>query len=317
MPARPAVRRRPGAGYSLAEVVISLSVFIAILVGVLFIFNLNYRLARDRGDAAERQEALRRARAEVVRLARTAGGGALPPELAIEVARDVAPGSRVGGAGSPRVVAGTDVLTVRGVFSTPLLRVGPADGSLRLGGAGAAAAGAVEIHDPSPQTGVAQNLAELAAVLTARGPRTASLLLVSQLDESAFAVVVGDLARARVAWDGGRAARIDLPFDGAVAPPRLAGAGPAAALRGAAFVGLLEEYRFFVREAFSAPGDQTSTPRPQLSVARFVPGTDLPWGGGEGEPPVDLADNVVDLEVELAVNAAGELEVAVEIESGG
>ena len=157
-------RRDRAAGYSLAEVVVSLAVFIAILLGVLFIFNLNYRLARGRGDTAQRQAALRAAQHDLVRLVDVAGGSGLPHDLAISVRSNAAPGSRIGGPGSPRVVAGTDVLTVRGVFSTPLYRVGEADGRLRLGGAGAPTKGLVEIRDPSPQTGVNQDLTELAAV---------------------------------------------------------------------------------------------------------------------------------------------------------
>ena len=99
MPAERAAGRRPrrGAGYSLPEVVVSLAVFAAILLGVLFVFNLNYRLARGRSDDAEHQEALRRAQHDLVRLVRLAGRGGLPHDLAIEVTSNVAPDSRSAG----------------------------------------------------------------------------------------------------------------------------------------------------------------------------------------------------------------------------
>ncbi len=310
---RPAIRRRQ-AGYSLAEVVVSLTVFLAILLGVLFIFNLNYRLARGRGDSAERQDALRSAEHEMVRLARLAGRGGLPRDLAIEIDVDVDPGTRIGGPDSPGVVAGTDVLTVRGVFSTPLFRVGPADGSLRLRATGATTAGVVEIRDPSPQTGVAQSLAELAAILDARRPAPAALLLVSQLDESIFAVVETDPAGAAITREGDNVTGITLGFEAAEPAAALGGAGPAAALRGAAFVGVLEEYRFYIRATFSAPGDETSAPRSQLSVARFVPGTDKPWGDANTSLAVDLADNVGDLEVTIAGDGDGDNPVVVDLE---
>ncbi len=309
--------RRSGAGYSLAEVVVSLTVFIAILLGVLFIFNLNYRLARNRSDTAHRREVLRSAQHDMVRLVRMAGRGGLPHSLAIDVESNVAPDTRIGGAGSPRIVAGTDVLTVRGVFSTPLFRAGPADGGLRLGGAGASATGVIEIHDPSPQTGVAQDLAEFTAILEARRSGTDALLLVSQLDESIFAVVESAVESAAIGRQGDRVTRVALSFDSAGVPAALTGAGPAAALRGAAFVGILEEYRFYVREAFSAPGDPTSTPRPQLSMARFVPGTDRPWGGTGASLSVDLAENVVDLQVALGVDTDGDGRVAADPEDPG
>lgn len=288
------------AGYSLAEVVISLAIFTAILVGVLLVFNLNYRQARSRSDAARRHEALRGAQDELVRLVATAGRDGLPAELAIGVRSNVAPGSRVAGPASPRLVTGTDVLTVRGVFSTPLLRGGPHERS-----GGEAESRAVELHDPSPETGVAQELAELAAAIEARGAERESLLLVSQLDESILTVVTTDLRAAQIARVNGRVAGIGLTISAAGAPSTLAGGGLAAALRGPVFVGILEEYRFFVREAFAAPGDPDSKLRPQLSVARFVPGTDQPWGGAAGRF-VDLADEVFDLQVALGIDADGD-----------
>ncbi len=319
MPAeRPGIRRpRRGAGYSLAEVVVSLAIFAAILLGVLFVFNLNYRLARGRSDAAARQEALRRAQNDLVRMVRLAGRGGLPHDLAIEVASNVVPGSRIGGPDSPRVVAGSDILTVRGVFSTPLFRVGPADGGLRLGEAGAPPAGVVEIRDPSPQTGVAQSLAELAAGLEARRTDSGSLLLVSQLDESIFAVVASDPGRTRITRVGELVTAVALSFDAAGAPPGLAGSGPAEALRGAAVVGLLEEYRFYLRAAFSTPGDERSVPRPQLSMARFVPGTDRPWDQDPANLAIDLADDIIDFQVALGGDLDGDGQVAAEAAAPG
>ena len=295
--------------------VVSLAVFIAILLGVLFIFNLNYRLARGRGDTAERQRALRDARHEIERLVRTAGRGGLPAELAIEVDDDVAAGRRIGGPGSPAVVAGSDVLTVRGVFATPLFRVGPADGSLRLS-AGAPASGTVEIRDPSPQTGVAQSLAELAAALAAERRAAAALVLVSQLDEAVFAVVEADLGRAEIEREGDRVSRVALSFATGGVPPALAGSDPAAALRGAAFVGLLEEYRFYLRAARAAPGDETSARRRQLSVARFAPGSDRPWDDDEANLAVDLADDVADLQVTAEFGGGGEGRVSIDLGEG-
>lgn len=305
---------RRGRGYSLAEVVVSLTVFIALLVGVLLFFNLNFRQARERVDAAQRQEALRSARHDLERLLRMAGRGALPLELAIEVASRVAPGTRIAGPGSPLVVAGTDVLTVRGVFSAPLLQVGPAAADPRPGGGDQTPAGTLEIHDPNPQTGVTQELAELAAAVEAGTAGSETLLLLSQLDESVFATVESDLAAAQILRDGQRVSGVTLPFASRRAATPLAGAGPAAALRGGAFAGILEEYRFYVRQARSAPGDQTSTPRPQLSVARLVPGTDRPWGGSGASLAIDLADHITDLRVTVSDDREGEVGVSVALD---
>ena len=295
---RPSRRRARAAGYTLAEVVVSLSVFIAILLAVLFIFHLNYRQARGRGDTAQRQQEVRGARHDVVRLVESAGRGGLPRALAISVTSNAEPGSRIGGPGSPPIVAGTDVLVVRGVLSSPLYRIAPADGG--------PAPALVEIRDPSPQTGVSQDLTELAAAVEADAARRGTLLLLSQLDESIYAVAGTAFADATVSRRGGRVAAVTLAVDSAGVPPAMAGAGTDAALRGAALLGILEEYRVYVRQAFAAPGDEASAPRPQLSMARFVPGTDEPWSGDAANLAIDLADDVTDLQVALGFDVDGD-----------
>ena len=295
---RPSRARAGATGYSLAEVVVSLAVFIAILLGVLFIFHLNYRQARGRGDTAQRQAEVRRAQHDLVRLVESAGRGGLPHTLAISVASNAEPGSRIGGPGSPPIVAGTDVLVVRGVFSSPLYRVAPADGGPTTA--------LLEVRDPSPQTGVRQDLSELAATVEAARAGRGTLLLVSQLDESIYAVAGSAFGDAVVSRRGGRVAAVTLAVDSAGVPAAMAGAGVAAALRGAALLGLLEEYRIYVRRAFAAPGDEASAPRPQLSMARFVPGTDEPWGGDAANLAIDLADDVGDLQVALGFDVDGD-----------
>jgi hypothetical protein len=66
------------------------------------------------------------------------------------------------------------------------------------------------------------------------------------------------------------------------------------------YVGVLEEYRYYVRKG--TPG----TP-PHLSRARVFPGTEVPWGSGAGGDTTswaqDVADNVLDLQLALGFDS--------------
>ncbi|HEX7180279.1 MAG TPA: PilW family protein, partial [Thermoanaerobaculia bacterium] len=74
-------------------------------------------------------------------------------------------------------------------------------------------------------------------------------------------------------------------------------------LQKVAYLALLEEYRYYIREDYSDDDRHTLTPK--LSMARFYPGTDVKWGDPDStfELAVDIADNVFDLQVALGVDA--------------
>lgn len=62
-------------------------------------------------------------------------------------------------------------------------------------------------------------------------------------------------------------------------------------------IGLAEEYRFFVRAEWEVPGDDTTRLTPVLSRSRFLPGT------SDEIDRVDIADNVLDLQIAIAADA--------------
>src|SRR5436305_5082755 len=118
-------------GFTLVELAVALFVGVEVILATLLLFDFRRELSRLQGDAAGMEQSLRAAQYDMVRLIRQAGRGGLPagpsPSLAggyrgaaIAVRDNVGPEARVAGAASPRVAAGTDVLTVRGVFSTPV-----------------------------------------------------------------------------------------------------------------------------------------------------------------------------------------------------
>jgi hypothetical protein len=65
------------------------------------------------------------------------------------------------------------------------------------------------------------------------------------------------------------------------------------ALRTVAMVGILEEYRYYVRD---------EAPASRLSRARFYPGTNNPYAGAPANLAVDVADNILDLQVALGID---------------
>ncbi len=62
-------------------------------------------------------------------------------------------------------------------------------------------------------------------------------------------------------------------------------------------IGLLEEYRFFIRSEWEVSGDDTTRLTPVLSRASFLPGTDT-W-----LDTIDIADNVIDLQIAVGGDA--------------
>ena len=67
-------------------------------------------------------------------------------------------------------------------------------------------------------------------------------------------------------------------------------------------MGILEEYRFYVRRTFEIAGNDKSEMSPKLSRARTYPGTQTPWNGDATNWQVDLADNIFDLQVALGLD---------------
>ena len=76
---------------------------------------------------------------------------------------------------------------------------------------------------------------------------------------------------------------------------------------------ILEEYKFFVREDFSIPGEETSRPSPKLARARMIPGSpNLLHEDGV----IDIADNVFDLQVAFGIDLDGDGRVNIDDGAG-
>lgn len=293
-------------GFTVAELAVSLLVTVVLLLGVLALFDFSNRLSRVQTNVADMQQSLRVSLQDTVRMVRMAGRGGLPlgpvPSGTAMAVRDNVPaGTRIGGGSTPLVVQGTDVITVRGVFRNPIWQVNSANpASFNLTTlAGAPVGGTVQVATTTP-TGIPQDLSALRnAVLS---DVAEALVLVSPRDAAVYAVVELNPATSDVNTNpnlytigftitGGSKTASYLPLS--------RGGGWPLDLTNAAFVGLLEEFRYYVRDD---PGG------PRLARAQVFPGTQLPWRA-DSDPAVpndahpswsqDIADNILDLQIAL------------------
>jgi type II secretory pathway pseudopilin PulG len=313
-PTSPRVRRCPGqAGFTLIEVTVSLIVTVIVLLGVLALFDFSNKLTRVQTNISEMQQSLRVAQSDSVRLIRMAGRGGLPvgdpPDgFAVSVRNNVgkvAGDTTIGGdAATPEIVHGSDVLTIRGVFSAPIYQINAAAGTATFSleiTAGKPTGGILHIGGNTP-TGIPQDLTAIKDAITNNRPE--ALLLVSAQGADTWAVVKLDSGS-----DQSNPADIKVHFT--ITPEyskysSTSGNFPPT-LTSAAFVGILEEYRFYVRRTFEIAGNDKSELSPKLSRARTFPWTQLPWFDKMGDSAdivkqnwqTDIADNIFDLQVAL------------------
>ena len=181
-----------------------------IIAGLLF--DLHNKTSRVQINVAEMQQSLRVAQREMVEVTRMAGRGGIPAHLppplpaapplpsldnglAVEVDNNVGANFRIVSTQAfTKVVPGTDVLRVRGVFETPIYQVlsSALDNSTLIlapdpDSPGTATDGSITINNPSP-SGFNQDLSHLVPA-TADGFDNRALLLVSPLADSIYAVV--------------------------------------------------------------------------------------------------------------------------------
>lgn len=302
-------------GFTLIEVLVTLGVMVVVLLGLLALLEFNSRVARAQVNVSGMQQSLRVAQAGMVRELRMAGRGGLPsyrpphpddPNLyggmllpagaALAVQNDVPAGTTLGGSAAAAVVPGTDILTIRGVLSTTFYQVNPtSDGEVSNTGTDS-----VIVRDTSP-TGVPQNLQPLRDALEGcdGGVCPEGLLLVSTLSDDVQAVVqltggadVPGGLQINFTTDANHGEDyLDLSPNGEYPDT----------LTAVAAVGILEEYRYYVRDA---------APAPRLSRARLYPGTNTAYQNDPSNLTVDVADNILDLQLALGIDQNNDAAIA-------
>lgn len=301
-------------GFTLLEVITSLFVLVIILVATLALFDFSAKITRAQTHVAEMQQSLRIGQYQVVRQLRMAGRGGLlrgpfPDTTAVHVRNNVPDAGNdafiaVGDATSPKVVPGTDVLTVRGVFSGMIYHINPPGAALTINFDANTppnpVSGTIRIQDPIPETGVSQDLTPLIDAVD----RQDAIVIVSPLGGGLYGVV--ELDPTTSSTTDPSSIELGFTISGGVRTASYLAISPGGRfpdeLRSAAYVGLLEEHRYYLRERYEIDGDDTSPARHRLSQAQFYPGTQTPYDNNASNLSLDIADNIIDFQVALGID---------------
>jgi prepilin-type N-terminal cleavage/methylation domain-containing protein len=275
------MNRRTQAGFTLVELLVSLAVTAVLILGVLATFDLSSRVNRVQMSVADLQQSMRVAQNEVVKMARMAGRGGLPANQAVVLTNNVASGTKViSGEATTEVLEGTDVIRLRGVISGSLFQVEYLDGNVF--GAPNASGDSGWVIALEKSAGVPQNLSDLKTAVD----NGETLVLVTPFD-TYFVVTptgYGDKTDFKGTLDG-----LQIDFNGNTANAALGGVA-AASQTAVAYLGVLEEYVYYVRKA----GDGSS---PKLARARLIPGTNTAYKSDPAQyGAMDIADNIMDLQ---------------------
>ena len=306
------------AGFSLMELLVSLIVLAEILVGALLLFDVNKKLAQVQIQVTDMQQALRVSQHDLVRTTRMGGRGpiplgSLPNGIAVGVVDNIAAGATlaVGNpeGNSPIVVGGTDVLRIRGVITTPMYSVDTQGGTYTID----TNAASVTVDNVS-KDGIPQDLKALKDAID--NNLHEAILVMSPLGGTVYAV--GELLPTASSYSeaGGVATQVVLSIDfglpassGSLADQYLAlttdGVVPVK-LTTVGSVGILEEYKYYIRQDYAIDGDSSSELTPKFARARLFPGTETGHGqdGAARKKSLegDLADNVLDFQVALGID---------------
>ena len=311
-------------GFSLIELLVAMLIAVEILVAGAIAFDLNNRMAQVQTQLTDLQQSLRIAQTDIARQVRIAGRGGLPAELApgavydpsdpipslnglaIEVRDNVDSSnhaiSRGTGVTSPEAVDGTDILTLRGCFSTALYQVEPSTFTKRdSDGDSIIDEGTLPIQNTSV-AGVLQDLQPLVDEINAYGVGATArgkMILVSPEARSIYGIAdIKSVDATNLPTSVTLTLNLvtNSPLN-PVDPDDLVREFPPNMLP--VFGCFLEEYRYYVHEE---AGDTLTPVLPRLTRARFEPGTEQAYLGNSANFELDLADGVFDLQVALGLD---------------
>jgi len=329
-PARAA--RRGEAGFTVAELAVTLIVLVEIILACLLLFDTSGKIGKAEMQVADMQQSVRVGQYQIVRMVRMAGRGELPVTnnptgalsanlfagTALALRNNVTAGNGIitGKAptdppatlSNPRVVTGSDVLTVRGVFSTPLYQINYSDPKAftynpvtGLGTVTISATSPTGVPQPFDSTGAPGSFADAIA-----NNRPEALILVSPLDDTIYGVAQLDPGSSQITGTA-PALIAKLAFTTVnVGNVPLSANGTFPTMKNVAYVGILEEYRFYVREVHAKSSDLTSELNPRLSRARFYAGSDNPWNADVTNLYQDIAAGVLDLQIAMGFDLNGD-----------
>jgi hypothetical protein len=211
-----------------------------------------------------------------------------------------------GAGSSPFVAPGTDVLVVRGIITRPVWMVRYAEKSTFTYDAGSQV-GKITIENRTPVGNLPQDLNEISTLL-AGGTVPEAIFMTSSFSDEIFGIGRIDYNATSVTTDGTNVtgAVLGFKFEGdsiaeAYASGSVDGVFPLDKFSNAGIgkVGVLEEYRFYIRQEVVTGGFKR-----YLTRARMLPGIEeaYPDPSAAATNPnllLDVADNMLDLQVAL------------------
>jgi len=305
-------RRR---GFSLLELLVAMFVLAQVIAAVLILLDSTERLSRSQTHLSEMQQSSRIAQSQIIRKARMAGRGGLPrgnmPQgVALSVRNNVPAAENlvIGDSSTPILVANTDVLTVRGIFESPIWWIDPE----------VPAAFSVDDSDPSNITGQLivtegpvrfQELSNDLSLLEdiADDSLPVALLLISDISDLVWTVVEFDPGNSNLSSNPATVA-FKVTGGSHTTQYQLLSGGFPASLDGVSLFGVLEEHQYYLRQDYEIPGDPNSRTAPKLSRAQFYPNTATPFRNADYLAR-DIADNIYDFQVALGIEIDGDAEI--------
>lgn len=338
--AAPLSSRRSEDGFSLIELLIAMFILTEVMAAILLLFTGLSDIARAQTNIAEVQQGQRLTHRAIAGVIREAGLGGLPatvegpqgnpgvfPDgLALGVQNNVVANTRIRPtvAASELVLEGSDILTVRGVFSTPIYYLTPQVATRDLDNPGASLLTGVaepfqlsgrQLTIPGRFLGSLQDFQPLVDALNQQSPRL--LIVRDLLNPQSYGVIEATGIAQLPAACPTACLTLNVTFSNSGDAPLYAELVPTrdgsySLQYGAAFlpfpkrigaVGLLEEFRYFVRADESQQfllGDRgTTVPTPMLSRISVIPQTDNQVGN-----VLDIAENVFDLQIAVGIDTS-------------
>lgn len=310
-------------GFSILELIVALLISVELLIAMAIAFDVHNKVARVQLQITDLQQSQRIAQYSIARMLRMAGRGGLkldfdpdavwvPPALvpsplkgmAIEVRNNVSGADTFiarGDATSPVALAGTDILTVRGCYATPLYQINRGVFDSDPDTPGILDTGTIVVPSVS-EVGISQPLQPFLDEIAASGGGT--LILQGAVNKevwgiAAITAVDNALLPASVALTLNL--DTDSPLNAIDPDSGLREFPPLSSTIDPFMVCLLEEYRFYIHDVQEA-ADPATPLRPRLTRARFEPGTETPYLGLPSNFELDIADQIFDLQIALGLD---------------
>lgn len=338
-------RRRREAGFTLAELAVTLIVMSQLIIAAALVFDFQNQVAKLQNETSELQQTARVSQLEVARYIRQAGRGGLlqqTPSLSqVNLGATVAVRNNVDSntdrlvavntPDGPLAVRGSDILTIRGAFGSPIFLaednvsgttffVMRDDGGSVTRDSSEAVTGELHLCERS-RNGWRQDLRQLRTAIDAAIQE--AIVLQSTLRPDIYAVVALDPGNSNtssaVCAAAGLGQGVQAAFDvsGGIADlyrqlsPVTGTDGMMPNITNIAFAAILEEHAFFVREEREIAGDDGSAFTPSFARLRLLPNTGLIHGDPTAAL-VDLGDNIMDFQVGMALDSTngGAVEIA-------